>query len=62
MLKDDCNKYKIFISEQTNDENTDLEVNNLFDDKRLALDLITLLCENSVPLEQSNEIVHNLIK
>ena len=61
-LLDDCNRYKIMISEQSNNENTELEINKLFDDKQMALDLIVLLYENSVPLEQSNEVVHNFIK
>ena len=62
LLKNDYDKYKILISEQINDENTDLEINKLFDDKQAALDLITLLCENSVPLDQSDEVVHNFIR
>ena len=61
-LLDDCNRYKIMISEQSNNENTELEINKLFDDKQMALDLIVLLYENSVPLEQSNEVIHNIIK
>ncbi len=62
LLKNDYDKYKILISEQINNENKELEINKLFDDKQTALDLITLLCENSVPLEQSNEVIHNFIK
>ena len=62
LLKDIYDKYKILISEQSNDENTDLEINKLFDDKQAALDLITLLCENSVPLDQSDEVVLNFIR
>ena len=62
LLNDNYDKYKILISEQINNENKELEINKLFDDKQTALDLITLLCENSVPLEQSNEVIHNFIK
>ena len=62
LLKNDYDKYKILISEETNNENTELEINKLFENKQVALDLITLLCENSVPIEQSNEVVHNFIK
>ncbi len=62
LLNDNYDKYKILISEETNNENTELEINKLFENKQVALDLITLLCENSVPIEQSNEVVHNFIK
>ena len=62
LLKNIYDKYKILISEQVNDKDTDLEINKSFDDKQAALDLITLLCENSVPIEQSNEVVQNFIK
>ena len=62
LLNDSYDKYKILISEEANNENIELEINKLFDNKQVALDLITLLCENSVPLEQSNEVVHNFIK
>ena len=62
LLNDNYDKYKILISEETNNENTELEINKLFENKQVALDLITLLCENSVPIEQSNEVVQNFIK
>ena len=62
LLKNDYDKYKILISEEANNGNTELEINKLFENKQVALDLITLLCENSVPIEQSNEVVHNFIK
>ena len=62
LLNDNYDKYKILISEETNNENTELEINKLFENKQVALDWITLLCENSVPIEQSNEVVHNFIK
>ena len=62
LVNDDCNRYKIMISEQVNNENAELEISKLFNDKQMALDLIALLYENSVPLEQSNEVVHNFIK
>ena len=62
LLNDNYDKYKILISEETNNENTELEINKLFENKQVALDLITLLCENSVPIEQSNEVVYNFIK
>ena len=61
-LLDDCNRYKIMISEQSNNENTELEINKLFDDKQMALDLIEFLCENSISLEQSSEVVEDLLK
>ena len=62
LVNDDCNKYKIIISKQTNNENTELEIDKLFNDKQMALDLIALLYENSVPLEQSNEVIHDFIR
>ena len=62
LLDNDCNRYKIMISEQSNNENTELEINKLFDDKQMALDLIEFLCENSISLEQSSEVVEDLLK
>ena len=62
LSKDNYDKYKIIISEITDDKCTETEIDKLFDDKQMALDLIVLLYENSVPLEQSNEVVHNFIK
>ena len=61
LLNDNYDKYKILISEETNNENTELEINKLFENKQVALDLITLLCENSVLLEQSNGVVPNFL-
>ena len=34
LLKNDYDKYKILISEQINNENKELEINKLFDDKQ----------------------------
>lgn len=62
LLTDNHNRYKIMISEQTNNGNTELEINKLFNDKQVALDLIEFLYENSVSLEQSNEIVEDLLR
>ena len=62
LMKDKCDKYKIMISEQSNNENTELEINKLFDDKQIALDLIEFLYENSILLEQSNEVIEDLLK
>ena len=62
LLTDNHNRYKIMISEQTNNENTELEINKSFNDKQIALDLIKFLCENSISLEQSNEVIEDLLK
>ena len=62
LSKDNYDKYKIIILEQTDGKGTEIEINESFDDKQIALDLITLLCENSVPLEQSNEVIHDFIR
>ena len=62
LSKDNYDKYKIIILEQIDGKSTELEINKSFDDKQMALDLIEFLYENSVPLEQSNEVVHNFIK
>ena len=62
LMKDKCDKYKIMISEQSNNENTELEINKSFDDKQMALDLIEFLYENSISLEHSNEIIEDLLR
>ena len=50
------------ILEQSSNENAKLEINKLFDDKQIALNLIEFLCKNSVPIKQLNEVLHNLIR
>ena len=62
LLNDNYDKYKILISEQINNENKELEINKLFDDKQTALDLIEFLYENSISLEQSSEVIEDLLK
>ena len=62
LLKNDYDKYKILISEQINNEDKELEINKLFDNKQTALDLIEFLYENSISLEQSSEVIEDLLK
>ena len=38
LLKNIYDKYKILISEQVNDKDTDLEINKSFDDKVLSIE------------------------
>ena len=63
LLNNHCNEYEIMISQQqTNNENTELEINKSFNNRQIALDLIELLYENSVSLERLNEVIDNLVK
>ena len=63
LLKNDCNEYEIMISQQqTNNKNTELEINKSFDDKQTALNLIKSLYENPISPEQSSEVVEDLLK
>ena len=50
------------ILKQSSNENAKLGIDKLFNDKQVALDLIEFLYENSVSLEQSNEIVEDLLR
>ncbi len=50
------------ILKQSSNENAKLGIDKLFNDKQITLDLIEFLCENSVPLKQSNEVLYNLIR
>ena len=62
LLTDNRNRYKIMILKQSSNENAKLGIDKLFNDKQVALDLIEFLYENSVSLEQSNEIVEDLLR
>ena len=62
LLKDDYDKYKIVISEQINNKDTEVEINKSFDDEETALNLIKFLYENSISLEQSSEVIEDLLK
>ncbi len=62
LSKDSYDKYKTIISEITDGKYTEIEINKLFDDKETALDLIEFLYENSISLEQSNEVIEDLLK
>ena len=62
LLKNDSDKYKILISDQVGLNNKKTEIDKLFDNKELALNLINILCENSISPEQSNDIIHDLDK
>ena len=62
LSKDNYDKYKIIILEQIDGKSTELEINKSFDDKQIALDLIEFLYENSILLEQSNEVIEDLLR
>lgn len=54
--------YKIIIFDQDDIDNKKIEINKSFGNKETALDLIKFLCENSIPPEQSNEVVNDLLR
>ena len=62
LSKDNYDKYKIIILEQIDGKGAEIEINKLFDDKQIALNLIKLLCENSVSLEQSSEVIEDFLR
>ncbi len=62
LLKNDYDKYKILISEQTDGKDIELKIDKSFDDKETALNLIEFLYENSISLEQSSEVIEDLLK
>ncbi len=62
MLKNDSDKYKILISDQVGLNNKKTEIDKLFGNKELALNLINILCENSISPKQSNDIIRDLDK
>ena len=57
--RNDYDKYKILILDQVG-FNKKTEVDKLFGNKELALNLINILCENSISPEQLNDIIRDL--
>ena len=56
----DETNYTIIIMDQN--DNNETKIDKLFNDKEIALSLIEFLYENSISLEQSNEVIEDLLK
>ena len=56
----DESDYTIIIVDQN--DNNETKIDKLFNDKETALSLIEFLYENSISLEQSNEVIEDLLK
>ena len=56
----DETNYTIIIWDQN--DNNETKIDKLFSNKEIALNLIEFLYENSIPLEQSSEVIEDLLK